>query len=417
MTNINGLNNYNYKLQQQWATMPQAQQVQMMNYLNGTGATDEVIFNTVNNDGNYCTDGKDDGKIGFFSALGNATQGVGKTVVNGIKGMFTGADGKFSVLKTIGSVAMAATCIAFPAVGLAACAVGGVMGAVEVGKGIHNAATAETDAEAKAAWENIGGGTFTVASSVVGAKASYNAVQKTSTAANGLTSLKNNPNATLGQKAVALGNDMKSSTANNFTTLKSSVTAKYGNIMNDANNAKQTLEAKVKTVKNKHQSASTPENQNSPQADLYKLADKTKNTKNGKPSQVDKFNARAAKADPNRTTTSTTNAGVKAQQQQNAIIKETQAPTAKPEVANKKIGFKEIIGKTETGKALNGLKTAEKGTKFASIKNGLTADGQAILAALNKGVPPESLIAKYGYESVAQVINTAVGSSFADQAI
>ena len=179
MTNINGQaylvrNNYNA---QQLATMPKAQQQEYINYLYGTGASDEVVFNTYNSDGNYCTDGKDDGKIGFFSALGNATQGVLKTIGSGIKGMFTGADGKFSLLKTIGSVAMAAACIAFPAVGLAACAVGGVMGAVQVGKGVYNAAKAETDAEAKAAWENIGGGVFTVASSVVGAKASLSAVK------------------------------------------------------------------------------------------------------------------------------------------------------------------------------------------------------------------------------------------------
>ena len=37
--------------------------------------------------GNTCTDGKDDGKIGFLSALGNVVQGAVRTVPNMIKGM------------------------------------------------------------------------------------------------------------------------------------------------------------------------------------------------------------------------------------------------------------------------------------------------------------------------------------------
>lgn len=125
----------------------------------------------VSQSGETCTDGKDDGKIGLFSAIGNAIKGVGKTIVNGVKGMFTDKNGKFSLGKTLLSIGTAALCIAVPAVGVAACVVGGTMGAVQVGKGIYNAATAKTDAEAKEAWQNIGGGAFTVGMSVVGAKA------------------------------------------------------------------------------------------------------------------------------------------------------------------------------------------------------------------------------------------------------
>ncbi len=132
----------------------------------------------VSSTGEKCTDGKDDGKIGFFSAIGNAVKGVGKTIVNGVKGMFTGKDGKFSLGKTLLSVGTAALCFAVPAVGVAACVIGGTMGALQVGKGIYNAATAETDAEAKEAWQNIGGGAFSVGMSVVGAKAGVKAMQK-----------------------------------------------------------------------------------------------------------------------------------------------------------------------------------------------------------------------------------------------
>lgn len=129
-----------------------------------------------------CTDGKDDGKIGFFSALGNAVKGIGKSIVNGVKGCFTDSEGKFSLGKTLLTIGVGALCVAFPAVGLVACGIGAVAGTVQVAKGIGKAATAKTDAEAKEAWQNIGAGTFTVVTSALGAKASYAAVKGTSTA-------------------------------------------------------------------------------------------------------------------------------------------------------------------------------------------------------------------------------------------
>lgn len=182
----------------------------------------------VSSSGEKCTDGKDDGKIGLFSAIGNAIKGVGKTIVNGVKGMFTNSEGKFSLGKTLLSVGTAALCIAVPAVGVAACAVGGVMGAVQVGKGIYNAATADTDAEAKEAWQNIGGGAFTVAASAVGAKAGVKAVKATSSAggAKGVSALSQlDDGASIGQKAVALGKDMVSSTKNQYSSIKTNATA------------------------------------------------------------------------------------------------------------------------------------------------------------------------------------------------
>lgn len=399
MTNINGqmiLGN-NYKLQQQLATMPAAQQQEYINYLYGTGAQDEVVFNTYNSDGNYCTDGKDDGKIGFFSALGNATQGVVKTIGKGIKGMFTGSDGKFSLLKSIGSVAMAAACIAFPAVGLAACAVGGVMGAIEVGKGIHKAATAETDAEAKAAWENIGGGTFTVAASVVGAKASFNAVQKTSTAANGLASL--GKDATIGQKAMALGNDMVSSTVNRASAIKNTASAlHYGNQMNKA-------QAKIDKFGPGSAEAQKFEVKFDNAAEKYYNIDSTsRNTAVNIQNTIGKG------------TDAIGNAG-------QTIAKAVKDPvgsaknglqTAKGGVQTAYNGFK---NNTNTGYAMNTMNEFSGMNKATWLGYGLQADGQAILAALNKGVSADSLIAQYGYESVAQVINAVAGSTYAEQAI
>lgn len=187
-----------------------------------TYANDSTQFST-----SGCTDGKDDGKIGVFSAIGNTIKGVGKTIVNGVKGMFTTTDEngntKFSLGKTLLSVGTAAACVAFPAVGLAACVVGGTMGAIQVGKGVIKAATAETDAEAKQAWQDIGGGAFTVGASVVGAKAGYNAVKNT---AGGATSALGQLDdaATIGQKAVALGKDMITSTKNQASKIRTAAT-------------------------------------------------------------------------------------------------------------------------------------------------------------------------------------------------
>ena len=187
---------------------------------------DSIYTSTTNNqevgdnyavsaNGETCTDGKDDGKIGFFDAVKNIFKGAAKTLVNGVKGMFTDSEGNFSLGKTLLSIGAAAICITFPAVGLAACAIGGVMGAVQVGKGVYNAATAETDAEAKEAWQNIGGGALTVAGSVVGAKASLGAIKATSTAGGNVSALSQlDDGASLAQKAVALGKDAVSSTKN-----------------------------------------------------------------------------------------------------------------------------------------------------------------------------------------------------------
>ena len=129
--------------------------------------------------GNECTDGNDDGKINFWSKIGNAIEGIGKSIVNGVKGMFTDENGKFSIWKTLKTVAMTAVCFIpgiGPAIGCAMAAVGiykGVGGVISAAQAANNATT---DAEAKAAWENIGGGAFTTAMSVVGLKASAGAL-------------------------------------------------------------------------------------------------------------------------------------------------------------------------------------------------------------------------------------------------
>ena len=183
--------------------------------------TDEFVSSK----GNTCTDGADDGKIGVASALGNIVEGAGKSIINGIKGAFTDSEGNFSILKTLGTIGVGAACVAFPAVGLVLAGVGVVAGGAKLATGVANAMNAETDAEAKDAWEQVGEGGLTAGLSAVGVKASLGAVQSSSTAG-ALASFKQS--STLSQNPVgyakALGQDMVSSTVNNFNKIKSSAT-------------------------------------------------------------------------------------------------------------------------------------------------------------------------------------------------
>lgn len=143
------------------------------NGANGSAAVPQTagdaIFGT-----NECTDGKDDGKIGFWEGCKSFFKGIGKTVVNTVVGIVT--DPK-KLLLTAGAVALAIVC---PPAGVAMAVAGGVAGAVKVGKGIHNAATATTDAAKKSALEDVGGGTLQVGLSAVGAKAGIKAMKTTS---------------------------------------------------------------------------------------------------------------------------------------------------------------------------------------------------------------------------------------------
>ena len=113
-----------------------------------------------------CTDGKNDGKIGFFSAIGNIFKGAVKSVVNTVKDIVT------NPVKLLGAVATAAICFLCPPVGLALAGVGIATGAAKMIGGVANAMGAKTDAEAKAAWQQVGEGGVVLGTSIVGAKAS-----------------------------------------------------------------------------------------------------------------------------------------------------------------------------------------------------------------------------------------------------
>ena len=116
-------------------------------------------------------DGKDDGSIGFGGALKNMAKGV----LNFVTSPFTDESGNFSLGKTLKSVAIAGAFVlgnaltggALTPILLAGGALAGGIGAVKAG---YNIATANTDAEAEAAWQSMGSSAATIAATVVGAK-------------------------------------------------------------------------------------------------------------------------------------------------------------------------------------------------------------------------------------------------------
>ena len=121
-------------------------------------------------------DGKDDGKISFGKKCKNFVKGIG----NFFKGMVCDENGKFSIKRTLTTAAVAAGAVALTvATGGAATpflvAAGATLATVQTGKGVYKAVTAKTDAEAEAAWQEIGSGTTALVGSVAGAKGALKA--------------------------------------------------------------------------------------------------------------------------------------------------------------------------------------------------------------------------------------------------
>ena len=121
----------------------------------------------------------DDGKISGKKKFKNFLKGVGKFFT----GMVCDENGKFSLKRTLTTIAVAAGATALcVATGGAATpflvAAGGAIGAFQTGKGIYKAATAKTDAEAELAWQSIGSGTTAVVTAIAGAKGAMKAAGK-----------------------------------------------------------------------------------------------------------------------------------------------------------------------------------------------------------------------------------------------
>ncbi|MGM9994059.1 MAG: hypothetical protein ACI37R_04960 [Candidatus Avigastranaerophilus sp.] len=124
----------------------------------------------INDEDKVCTDGSDDGKLSVKEALtsfGKGLAGIVKTAVkHPIATVATVAAGVGLTVLTGGA--------ALPVMA----AVGTAIGTGTIVYGGYKAATAETDGEAKQAFETIGNGTFALATSALGAKSSLNAASK-----------------------------------------------------------------------------------------------------------------------------------------------------------------------------------------------------------------------------------------------
>lgn len=160
--------------------------------------------------GETCTDGKDDGKIGLFSKIGNTVKGIGKGLINTVKGAFTDKDGKFSLKQTLKTVAIGAVCCipyVGPAIGIALAGKGIINGVSTMAKGIEAANSATTDAEAKLAWQTIGEGGFTTGASIIAGKAGIKVLKGQVAALNGVAAAEGSGAANIAR--VAKGNGLE----------------------------------------------------------------------------------------------------------------------------------------------------------------------------------------------------------------
>ncbi len=419
---------------------------------------------------NKCTDGKDDGKVGFFGAAGNIIKGAAKNAVSAVKGCFTDKNGNFSPLKTLSTVAMGAACVAFPAVGMVACGIGAVTGGASMAKGVMNALNATTDAEAKDAWEQVGAGGLTLATSVVGAKASFSAVKNSSTAGlaglddaaaaiakqEGKTSawsqLEGSENVI--QKAGTLGKDMLSSTSNGLKNAKAAVSEAFN------------------TIKEK-----APENPFKKKTTAAETGAETATAETGAETATAETGAETATAEttPETATTETTPKATSKAKEHRAKLKEAKEnlKTAEKELKEAQKGDDDIIigaaedkyiaaknaykevkndttfGEYKTKFTSKASKVASKSDTYQTLKNGknvlteggakeiisnikknlttdnikqiyqsLSSDGKKIYNYLeNDSTKYAKAVQKYGYDNVLEVLEAFGGFKLADETV
>ena len=130
-----------------------------------TGNNQTVIGDSFNNKTVIPKDGKGDGSIGFWGALKNMTKGIG----NFFKGMVCDENGKFSIGRTLTTLAMGAAigaaCAFLPTIAIADTTFStlglisaGFMGfaVLHAGKSAIDIMSAKTYAEAEQAWQGMG---------------------------------------------------------------------------------------------------------------------------------------------------------------------------------------------------------------------------------------------------------------------
>lgn len=214
--------------------------------INTNDITNVSVFSESQNP-SECTDGKDDGKLGFFETIGSCISGVFKGAVNMVKGAFTDENGNFSLLQTLKTAATIGACFipgVGPYIGAALCAKGIADGVTTIASGISAASNATTDAEAKAAFESVGSGALTTGLSAVGMKGSIGAIKGNLNAA-GVSKLSDLTKS--GGEAASTVTGKLSNVANNLTgnyyqgTWSGAQSASNGLIKNTAASAKAVL--------------------------------------------------------------------------------------------------------------------------------------------------------------------------------
>ena len=387
-----------------------------------------------------CTDGKDDGKIGFFNAVGHVVKGAGNTLVDTVKGCFTDEKGDFSIGKTLLTAGTAAACIAFPPLGLAACAAGATIGAIKVGHGVYNAATAKTDAEAKKAWQEVGGGALTAGASAVGAKSSLGAMKAASTAgkAGGSALGELEENASIAQKAVALGKDAVSSTKNNASSIKASAL--------EAKDAVKTAKeaADYKIAKAKAEKVSKSGALTSDEAAIVREADAREAfLSDGAKAILNKadgaYNAVKAKIQGVKSDASSVKEAVDFKRaeakaaklkdvgaltdEEAAIIKEAEIREAfLSDAAKAKIAKAENLSSTLKEGVKHPVETAKSGIakikslKLSDIKGNLSEKAKLAFNAIKEKGYSDAM-QKYGYDAVYEALAAAAGATVANQQV
>lgn len=176
---VNGVSGYsNQEIMAQEAAKRRAVLAQQNGNVQQTNIDEKSIM-TNNSTAPGCTDGKDDGKIGFWQGL----KSFGKGILNFGKGL-VGFDekGNFSAGRLLKNVAIgagiAAVCVLSAGTAVPAVIAGFGVAAATAGvvKSQYQFWTAKTDADAKAAMEGTGANAAALGLSLVGAKATMKSV-------------------------------------------------------------------------------------------------------------------------------------------------------------------------------------------------------------------------------------------------
>lgn len=196
-----------------------------------------------------CTDGKDDGKLGFGESVKSLAKGAIKSIIPS------------SPMGWVKAIAAGVGCAALIAVtGGAATpfliAGGAALGAVQTGKGIYQASQATTDAEKKQALENIGGGVTTIAASALGAKAYTKATGNALIGKGSLTTYKNAATQSVANTKTNFGNLTASA-----KTAASNAKTKFGDFTSSAKSAASSAKSNAKSAYEKFTSSSKSNNQ------------------------------------------------------------------------------------------------------------------------------------------------------------